>query len=155
MRSFSPLLRAVPLVVLLVASAIGAVACGNGDAERADRQSIRTTLAEVVDDFADGDLDAVCAQMSASAKRHVGVIGHGTPTRCQRDLALLVKSVGARQRQALAPPRVARVELDGGRGTAIVLLGRGTPTRIPFAEEDGKWKIDNFFGISAFPPKDG
>jgi hypothetical protein len=142
------------LGALLLVVTVGAPACGDDDRDAG--KAVRASLTAVVRDFAAGDFDAVCRRMSASAKRHVGVIGHGSPTACRRDIAIVVRSVGNGQRRRLEQPMVERVEFDGQRAAAVALLGKDrVPTRIPFVEEEGRWKIDNFFGISAFPPRDG
>lgn len=149
----------VKVVAVCIAALVVPIAgCGDGDGgdDEPAARAVRAAYATMAADFARGDLAALCRRMSASAKRHVGVIGHGRPTRCERDVRMVVRAVRAGERRAVAPPpRLVRVEVDGDRAYATASFAGRSPTTFPFVREAGRWRIDNLFGIAKFPPREG
>jgi hypothetical protein len=51
--------------------------------------------------------------------------------------------------------QAASVEVDGDRATMLAADESGWRVRVPFANEDGEWRIDDFFGVSGPPPAEG
>lgn len=133
---------AVAAAVAALALCGGGCGDGGGDAEA----EIRAAFQEVRAAFAAGDIDAVCALLARSTMREVGSIGHRSPTDCWADAATLADGMASVRVREPAPPRIAAVRVAGDRAAAIAVMGRGSPTRVRFAREGGRWKLATLFG---------
>lgn len=118
-----------------------------------------TAVRELEEDLAAGRVAAVCDRLTERAARQIGSVGHRrTPTTCVRDLRefLYVTSAADGEvplRRAPMPEVVAtRIDRGGASAVATVTLG-GDPFRLRLAREGGRWKLDDFFGAVAPPPR--
>lgn len=131
----------------VVALALGGVAVGAGCGGGDDSGRIRDVVVEVQRAFAENDYEAICAATTRAAQRHVGHAGHGSPATCRRGMRGFVEMVKENPvARGSGPPRVRSVNVDGDRGVAVVVLPNGAATRLPMAEEDGRWKLDAVYG---------
>lgn len=139
-----------------LALTIGWAGCGGDDQQAEEAQKhVRTAYAELQSRFEARDAQGVCARISAAAKQQVGTLGHAQPTTCVRDIRQLFKWMKKDDAaSAEARPRLVSVAVDDDGATATARLGANATGRIPFVDEDGKWKLDNFFGITAPPSAD-
>lgn len=143
--------RLVALTLLIMTIAAG---CGASDAdEDGTERDVRAAYAAVGKEFRAGDERGVCSHMSRGAARHVGLLGHGTPTTCQRDIRKLLKWIDFKGAE---PPtgQVTAVEVDGDKASVTTKVSSYASSELPFVVEDGRWKLDNFFNITGPIPAD-
>jgi hypothetical protein len=133
--------------------------CGGHETEH-DRVS--ATVDHLQEDMAAGRYEAVCSAIATRPRRQIGSVGHGRkPTTCVHDLREFVQGTetpsGSREsglRRTRKPDIVAvRIDPDDHKATVTLSLGRGDPFRIPLVKEHGDWKLNDFFGVEAPPPK--
>lgn len=146
----SPDLRAprwLAAAAAVAAVAVVASACGGGD----DEHEVRAAFGDLRTAYLEEDYGAVCARLSAQAKREVGRLGHLEPTSCPRDVAQNMSAaiLSARDR---AVPEIEAVAVDGDSATVDAVLGGGTPGSVRFVKEGGRWKLGQLFGTTAPPP---
>lgn len=154
--------RRLTFPVRRTAAAVAAVAqiailalTGCGD----DRADVEATLRALQRDVSSQDLVAVCAAMAERSRRQLATVGHDPRgSGCEHDLGAMLGGIepailangGVR---AMAKPRVVAVDVAGDRATARMASDSG-PMEVALVKEDGEWKLDNFFGTSAPPPRD-
>lgn len=136
----------------VLALTLGATACGESDEDR-----VRAAVESLQEDFAAGDIVAVCDAMSDRSKQQVGRVGHQRkPTTCRRDMLALLNSIPrqamfygetAPNLRRLPKPEVTGVEISGTKAIAETDLN-GHPLSIPMIERDGEWQLDDFFVIT-------
>lgn len=146
--------RGVHSLLATAAALIAVVAgqgCGGGTDGEAEEKQVRSAYAQLQARFEAKDTSGVCARISRKAKRQVGSMAHTQPTTCQRDVRQLFKWI---KTDATARPKLLRVTVDGDKATVRTRLSESSTGRIPFVEEDDKWKLDNFFGITGPPSPD-
>lgn len=153
-------MRLSATVALLAALASTLTSCGGG--ESGEEERVVAAIEAMQRDMAAGNVRAVCAALTDRPRRQIGSVGHGRrPTTCERDVRELVLSSGlsaAGEEAGLrrtAKPDVVAVAIDpgGDRAVATLTLGAG-PFRVELARERDRWKLDDFFGAVAPPPKD-
>jgi len=141
--------RSGALAGLAALALFAGAGCG-GSGDRPLPASVTTSASgaarELQRAFADGDIEKVCALMSASAREAAGRIAHASPTRCVPDVrkvvSMLEKGGGLRG----SAPRIARVAGTGGRRTVTFAANRGWRADVPFVKQGGRWRLDAFFG---------
>jgi len=136
------------VAILAVALATG---CGDGRDQASDREQIRQVVADMQRDIAADKPRRACEAFSREVRRQIGMAGHGTPSGCALDLRETLDLIRLSIRDAR--PAVDAVELDGDRAIATLAGANRTAMRVPFAHEDGRWRIANLFGASTLPPK--
>jgi hypothetical protein len=144
-----------------LAAAVAVAGCGDGSAGRDEPRSrseplspaVRTSptaaAGELYDAFASKDFTRICALLTESAKKQAGRMGHGTPTRCMKDVPRALNMIEAGGGwKGSRRPRV--IDADGRGGRRIVTLASedGWRARIPFEKVGGRWRLDGFFGTT-------
>lgn len=140
-------------LVLSAAIAVGA-GCGGGEENGDADKQVRAVYAQLQSRFEARDSDGVCARISKAAKVQIGSFGHAQPTTCVRDVRQLFKWIKRERPGGPTAPRLVGVAVEGDEAMATARLTPGAEGQVPFVKEDGKWKLDNFFGITAPPPPD-
>jgi hypothetical protein len=132
------------MVVLLLPGATG---CSAGAEEE------RTRIAAIVESlqraFARGRLDMVCAALTDDAKRFIGSVAHGEPSRCRRDLDQFYDGVGLAANVSGGDPRVPTVEgVEAEDGVAVATLRHpaGPQIDVRLVDERGEWRVDGLYG---------
>ncbi len=158
-------IRGVAAAILLVLVMAVVAGCGGGESEE-DRAT--AALEGLHEDLAAGRFDEVCEGMTRRPRIQIGSVGHKTqPTTCERDLRKFLAEMkenaaaygdAADKRRAdlqHAPrPRVVAMDVAGGGDKAVATLTLGNGQyRVPLAQEDGEWKLADFFGAVGPPPK--
>jgi hypothetical protein len=145
--------RPLALATLAVALATGTVAtsCAEDDREASAEEREAVAAARSLQRaFASRDLEALCANMTATAKQQAGRLAHGIPSHCERDL---------RRAFGIVRPKGGWASTQGGDATATVEGKRATVTfagadrpalDVGLAREGGRWRLDSFFGT---PPQ--
>lgn len=129
------------VVTALAAMAAGVAGCGSSDEDQ-----VRGVFADLQDAFVARDYDELCAVTTADAQNHIGQIGHEPPSgNCKLEMRRLVGMARANPVEP-AMPQIVRLSVDGDRATAIIATKTGSQTRVPFAKEDGDWKVDALYG---------
>lgn len=141
-------------VLVLSAVVAAATGCGGGEGNGDADEQVRTVYAQLQSRFEARDSDGVCARISKAAKEQIGSFGHAQPTTCVRDVRQLFKWIKLERPGGEAAPRLVDVAVEGDEAMATARLTPGADGRVPFVKEDGEWKLDNFFGITAPPPPD-
>lgn len=144
-------------VVILATCAVALAACGGASEE----DQVVAAIETMQEDMAAGRVEAVCASMTDKPQRQIGSMGHGRiPTTCARDVRELVvgtEVAGPTQGLRRTPkPDIVDVHVDERRDRAVAMLklAAADAFRVELAKEGGKWKLDDFFGVLAPPPKD-
>jgi hypothetical protein len=143
--------------------ALSGLACGGGDEPPVARdtsaasqplppdarRSASAALRGMQRAFAASEYARLCAGMTRAAARQAGEAGHGTPTKCPRDVRRLLTMLreGGGLREA-SPPRTIGVERDGSGVTATVARDRPWKARVPLTREGGDWLLSGFFGAT-------
>jgi hypothetical protein len=153
-------------VVALAASlilALGAAACGDDESEGGDGDGkaaaksqegvdpaafddtpdgqVRLTYAQFVDAFYDKDARASCALMTTKTQRDVATNapkGKGKGD-CEAGLENYFTSGG---KLAKDRPRIVKLEITGSRAVAITQVKGSARYPVPFAKQDGRWKVN-------------
>jgi hypothetical protein len=147
---------AVATAALVAVVALATSGCGDDSAERTaeDEREVGTVVRQLQRAFLADDTAAICARMTRAAQRQAGIAAHNTPTTCPKDVrgffAMIEQGGGWRHR---GEPELTGVAVDGDRATATVAVA-GWRAAVPLAREDGRWKLNSFFGAAADrPPK--
>jgi hypothetical protein len=142
---------------LLVA---GLAACGGDDGTTQDRPVIQPVLREsgsarevaqtvrtLQRAFVDRDPVGICRLTSKSAQKQAGKGAHSTVTTCPRDVREFFAAIrrGGGWREGSLPSVVA-IDVEGDRATATVATDVSDRTDLPLVHEEGRWKLDAFFG---------
>lgn len=146
-------------VAVLLATACLLSACGDsGSDQSAERDQIEAVVRSLQGAVATNDGDRVCQTLSKAARIHVRGMGHdpGTSPPCYFDVYMFIDGVrrapGWRERLRR---EVTDIAIDGDRATAKVDFGDGQSASLPFAKEEGQWKVDALWGgIPAAQQKD-
>jgi hypothetical protein len=130
------------------AAAVAIVACGgNGD----PRAEIISSYEELTAAVLDRDAPTVCHGLTPRAREHVGLSGHLTSPDCVAGMRPMLQAL-ARGREA--PRAHGRSDIDVAeislRAVATMSID-GRRVKVPFAEQDGEWKLDSFYGLSPRP----
>lgn len=127
----------------LAAFALTPAACGEGS----DEEQIRAAVDELQTAFAERDLEGACATMTAAAQEHIRGLGHDKRPSCAAGLRLVYPSwrKGAKVRRGHVAA-IASVTVRGSRATVTMLVASQARARVPFAREDGEWRIDALYG---------
>lgn len=131
------------VIVSFATLAIAAAGCGSSSSS-SDEDRINGVFGDLQDAMAARDYDGLCAATTTDAHHQAGQLGHKKEATCQRDMRQLVAMV-RNAPVTVAPPKIVRLKIDGGRAIAVVVAGRSR-TRVPFAKEDGDWKVDALYG---------
>ena len=125
---------------LAVTAALSLTGCGQRSATAEIRDAIQTFGASV----ADGQGERACGLMTDAARRGVVRDNAGLgATRCEQVIAMVPRVATAGQRREMRSLEVVRVELRGGRATA--LRGGSVLTdgdRVKLRRVGGHWSID-------------
>ena len=141
--------RPLPVAaVLLGAIAMLLVGCGDEDTSDADRRAVAQATERLQLAFAERDLPELCARMTRRASRQAGRIAYGRPRACVPDVRRAVSVIGRDVWEELGQLPLRAVEVDGDEATATVAF-EGHEVDVPLARENGRWKLDSFFGTSA------
>ena len=120
--------------------------CGKEPQSETDRNPVTVALHDLQRAYLEGRSDAVCARMTDEAKLQAGSMAHGTPTDCETDVERAFRLFDIPQSWLdVENPEVTFAQESEKNGVIVELPGRQRGW-IPFVKEDGKWKIDNFFG---------
>lgn len=132
------------LAALAIAASPVAIGCGGESAQdvAADRGAIRDVARSVQESFAKGDVAGVCRRLTKAAQVHVGNAGHGLPEGCPKDLRTFGGWV---EKGSFVPGRIVSTDVDGETATARMEF-RGSRIDVPFAQEDGEWKLNALYG---------
>ena len=132
------------LAAIAAAGALAATGCGGGSEER---EAVAAAEA-VTQAFARGDLRAVCARMTAAARRQIGTVAHGVPTTCPRDLRearALMFPAAASHKPAV---RFVGARIDGERGLVQALVDGRARLDVPVARVGDDWRLASFVGTT-------
>jgi hypothetical protein len=148
-------LTAVLVTTLVMASCGGEDDSSDGGGEPAailpepgPERAVANALRDLHRAYADRDMRAICARMSRTAHRQAGSAAHNLP---EADcLPNLRNGMGAiREGGGLAGGedlRVVAVRVSGDSATATLAGDVSEAIDVPFVREDGRWRIDTFFG---------
>lgn len=134
--------------------------CGERAETPEDR--VRATLEALQDDMRAGRLGEVCTALAAKPRRQIGSVGHRRrPTSCPSDLREFARNTKAYAGErevtlgAAAAPEVLAVAVEpgGAAARATLELGDGDPFSVALVREGGRWKLADFFGVLAPPPR--
>jgi hypothetical protein len=128
--------------------------CGDGEQSGDAGKQVRAAYAQLQSRFDARDARGVCARITEAAKVQIGSFGHAQPTTCVSDVRQLFKWIKPGRAESTTAPRLVKVTVKDEKATATARLTSDADGRIPFVKEDGEWKLDNFFGITAPPPPD-
>jgi hypothetical protein len=123
-------------------------ACGSSDADK-----IETAMGDLRTAYLAEDYQAVCDLLTPTARRDLGKLGHGEPTRCPRDMAEKMSATILSRRDRI-DPKIVTIEVAGETATVMTKLGSHTPTRVRFAKHRGDWKLNRLYDTSAPAPPD-
>lgn len=147
--------KACASAVVVSVAVAGGAGCGSDDDGNSDaRKDVRAVYGQLQSRFEARDSQGVCARISKAAKRQVGSLGHAQPTTCARDVRQLFKWIKRDEASAGTPRKLVRIAVDGDEASGMAQVTATAQGRIVFVKEDGEWKLDNFFGITAPPPPD-
>ncbi|HEX2161339.1 MAG TPA: DUF4430 domain-containing protein [Thermoleophilaceae bacterium] len=120
---------------------------GAAAAYTATTAQARTTVTELARAFARGNLRALCARISESAKRQAGLMAHGKVESCPRDLRQAFAIVDPDSTLRFAGRRsIGKVSAAGGRATVTLEVAGRPHVDVALVESDGRWLLDSFFG---------
>jgi hypothetical protein len=127
------------------------VSCG--ESQTVDIAAERERITEALDDarasVASGNAGRVCAELGAGARKQVSQVGHTNA--CHEGVAMLLKGLKAgRKGMSMPNAEVSKVKILGSEAVATLDVG-GESIRLPFTEEDGRWKLDSFYGLDPKP----
>jgi hypothetical protein len=139
------------ITVLCVVGCLGVIGCG-GEGSASDpqpRHPITAVVEELQASFADRDVARICRLMTRAGAVEAGNVAHSTPTTCEKDVKKVFGMIdkGGGWLDA-GTPRVAAVEEDGDKATAVLDID-GWRATVPFERDDGDWKIASFIGMGA------
>lgn len=138
-------------VAATVAALAGALACG--DVDEAEREQVRRAFTALAERLAARDVAGACRHITVAAGRQLTLVGHGDPTTCEADLRSYLASVdGAASMSVGVDPRVASVEIRGDEALVTARFDGGSESVYPYVREDGRWRLDSMFGVTAPPP---
>lgn len=135
--------------------------CG-GSGTETERDRVVAAIESVQDAFAAGKYRMACAGLAARPRRQIGSVGHGRkPTTCTRDLQEFQSSTvtslegTGRGLRFYPKPDVVDVRVDrtGSRARATLAFDRGADFDVPLVKARGRWRLADFFGVSAPPPQ--
>lgn len=141
---------------VIAAAAVALASCGQTEEGR-----VVAVVEQLQEDFATGDFAAVCEAVTVRTARQIGAFGHGgEATICTRDVLawmesddLVAGSGGDAMKRARKPEVVdVTVGADGDSATVVLTFG-GDPFEVPMVRVDGEWRLDDFLGASAPPPR--
>lgn len=135
------------LAAALLLPCLALPACGE------DERDVRAAFHEVRRTWLTEDYRGMCQHLTSAAKREIETIGHGLQRDCPSAVAERLSATILSPRDRVEP-EIERVELDGDSATVVAQLGGTTPGEVRFAKEDGAWKLERMFGITAPPPED-
>jgi len=131
-------------VVTAIAAAALLVSCGGASNEALSLTAAR----EAYRAFADGDAQAVCARMTAAARRQVSTIAHGRPGPCaeglRRSIALMRPAAATKP----AAPDLVAATAGGDRASVTALLDGRVPLGVPLARQGDEWRLAAFMGVA-------
>jgi len=141
--------KLVAASVLCIALAL--VSCG--ESQKNDVAATRDRIAEALDDVrasvSSGNAGRVCAELGTGARDQVSRLAH-TNT-CLEGVTMLLKGLKTGRKGTRMPnAEVSKVKISG-RGAVATLDVGGESIRLPFTEEDGRWKLDSFYGLNPKP----
>lgn len=145
------------VVVVVLAPALGLIACGDSDNDNAsagdtrptetvstnpaaDRKSVRDAMRALQDAFYSGDGDTWCDGVTAHA---------ATETARQAESATCVDAIQTAVPEPLPPQKVqqfrskiVKIDLSGDRATITTKQSKQPRLKVPFVREDGEWKLN-------------
>lgn len=139
--------RALALIALLATAIAG---CGDdGDQRAAPRGPTAMAIRDLQEAFASGNTAAICAQMTAPARRQAHAMGKGGAGGCARAVQSDLGVLAAGGLDPDEPPAIIRTQLDGSPTRATVRVGdeSGQQADVALIREDGAWKLAGFFGV--------
>jgi hypothetical protein len=120
--------------------------CGGGVASETREGDVVAAVRDLQRSFASSDWKALCRGLSESARRQMKRIADGSHDGCLKDLSEAIKVINRGDPiRHVAEPQLGEVVVDGDRAAATVLLNDDRPHEAPLVE-DGRWKLDSFFG---------
>ncbi len=149
MRSSSCRTRRSLAALAISLAMLAGTSCGTDSSDEPDepRHALTAAVHELQAAFDEEDMPAICRLMTKPAQVQAGNMGHGDPSRCERDVArvfgMIRKGGGWIGDQ---PPKVTAVEVEGDRGIATV-SSSGRSADVAFLREDGSWKLESLFGV--------
>jgi hypothetical protein len=121
--------------------------CGD---DTADREEIGRTFVALKEGFRARDERLVCRHLTTAAGRQVKLFRHREPTTCERDVAQFLTTLNGPAAMRLdVDPRVESIEVKGERAVVVARFGPQSTSAYAFAREDGSWRLDSLFGITA------
>jgi hypothetical protein len=145
---------------LVALAAIGLVAlapssCGNGADKQRSAAEIRMVADEVGLALQQHDFRGICRQLTRSGRGQVGIAAHQDTT-CQRNVGPLAQAIARAAEAGDRPPKPLALDVQDDRARLTVGYESGATRAVPFAHEDGRWKLDAFVGAPlepAAPPR--
>ncbi|MEX1141481.1 MAG: hypothetical protein WD993_08580 [Thermoleophilaceae bacterium] len=129
------------------AAAIASVACA-GDSS-GDETQVRAALVELQRAYAANDVARGCRLLTYDAQVQAGSAAHGQPGFCRPSLRRAWDFLrGSNPNAYDTVPAIAAVAIGGERATATIIPRRGTTAEVALRREDGRWRLDDFFGES-------
>lgn len=145
-------------VLLLVTT--GVLGCGGGVAgggavvsdvnEDDERVPIAATFDEVRTSVEDASPAGICAGLGPRARDQLSQLGHGS-NGCAKGVAMLLKGLGKGPRGQDRLPRSSVTDVDVKVSATVKVDVADRTIRVPFVVEDGRWKLDSFYGLSPRP----
>jgi hypothetical protein len=114
--------------------------CGKDDAGDIERM-----VTQLRSSYLKRDYRAVCSHLTRRTQREIGLIGHLSPTTCEKDMVLRLSSDVLSRRDLIEPP-LHGLDVDGSQATAQATVGAAEPIAVRFAREEGAWKLASLFG---------
>jgi len=130
----------------------GIGACALSGCGKDEARDIERMVTQLRSSYLKRDYRAACSQLTRRTQREIGLIGHLSPTTCEKDMVLRLSS-DVLSRRDLIEPQLHGLDIDGGRATAQVTVGSAEPIAVRFARDEGVWKLASLFGaITRQPP---